>query len=59
MKVLPLRANQPWFDVKDDERYQARGLKGLGIDVKQAWSRVLQRSVSSVAGVKAIYKKVA
>lgn len=34
-KVLPLRAGQAWFDVKDDERYQACGLKGLGIDVKQ------------------------
>ena len=35
-KVLPLRASQSWFNVKDDERYQAHGLKGLGIDVKQA-----------------------
>jgi hypothetical protein len=35
-KVLPLRANQPWFEVKDDERYRGHGLKGLGIDVKQA-----------------------
>jgi hypothetical protein len=58
-KVLPLRAGQTWFDVKDDERYQARGLKGLGIDVKQAWLRVFHRSGSSVAGVKDVYKKVA
>jgi hypothetical protein len=33
-KVLPLRANQSWFEVKDDERYRGRGLKGLGIYVK-------------------------
>jgi hypothetical protein len=46
-KVLPLRAGQTWFDVKDDERYQARGL------------RVFHRSGSSVAGVKDVYKKVA
>ena len=57
--MLSLRASQPWFDVKDDDRYQAHGLKGLGIDVKQAWSRVLQRSGSSVVRVKAVYKKVA
>ena len=35
-KVLPLRANQSWFVVKDDEKYRARGLKGLGLNVKQA-----------------------
>lgn len=33
-KILPLRANQTWFAIKDDERYHARGLKGLGVDVK-------------------------
>jgi hypothetical protein len=58
-KVLPLRANQPWFEVKDDERYRGGGLKGLGIDVKQAWSRVLQKSSSLVARVKDVYKRVA
>jgi hypothetical protein len=58
-KVLPLRANKPWFEVKDDERYRGHGLKGLGIDVKQAWSRVLQKSNSLVAGVKDVYKRVA
>ena len=42
MKVLPLRANQSWFAVKDDEKYRACGLKGLGVDVKQAWSKVLR-----------------
>ena len=40
-KVLPLRANQSWFECKDDERYRDCGLKGLGVDVKQAWSKVL------------------
>jgi hypothetical protein len=40
-KVLPSRANQTWFAVKDDERYRARGFKGLGVDVKQAWSKVI------------------
>ena len=35
-KVLPLRDNQSWFVAKDDEKYRARGLKGLGVDVKQA-----------------------
>ena len=39
-KVVPLRANQAWFTVKDGERYQGRGLKGLGVNVKQAWSKV-------------------
>jgi hypothetical protein len=34
VKVLPLRADQSWFAIKDDERYRARGLKGLGLDVK-------------------------
>ena len=59
MKVLPLRANQSWFAVKDDEKYRACGLKGLGVDVKQAWSKVLQKSNSSATGVKVMYKKVA
>ena len=58
VKVLPLRANQPCFNVKDDERYQYHGLKGHGIHVKQAWSRVLQRSGSLVARVKVVYKNV-
>ena len=40
-KVLPLRANQAWFVVKDDEKYQELGLKGLGVNVKQAWAKVL------------------
>lgn len=58
MKVLPLRTNQSWFEVKDDERYRGRGLKGLRINVKQAWSRVLQKSSSTVVGIKAIYREV-
>ena len=33
-KILPLRANQSWFAIKDDEKYRARDLKGLGLDVK-------------------------
>ena len=33
-KVLPLRANQAWFVVKDDERYREHGLKGLGVNGK-------------------------
>ena len=33
-KVLPLRANQSWFVVKDDEKYRAHGLKGLSMDEK-------------------------
>ena len=36
VKVVPLKANQSWFDVKVDEMYRGHGLKGLGIDVKQA-----------------------
>jgi hypothetical protein len=32
VKVFPLRADQSWFAVKDDKRYRARGLKGLGLD---------------------------
>ena len=36
VKVLPLMANQSWFAVKDDEKYRARGLKGLGLNVKLA-----------------------
>jgi hypothetical protein len=41
VKVLPLRADQAWFMVKHDEKYQARCLKGLGVNVRQAWSKVL------------------
>ena len=33
-KVLPLKASQQWFAMKDDARYRDHGLKGLGIDVK-------------------------
>jgi len=44
---------------EDDEKYQARGLKGLGLDVKQAWSKVLRKSNTPAAGVKVVYKKVA
>ena len=33
-KVVPLRADQAWFAVKDDERYRGRGLKGLDINTK-------------------------
>ena len=57
-KVLPLRANQSWFAAKDDEKYRACGLKGLGMDVKQAWSKVLWKSNTPAAGVKVVYKKV-
>ena len=39
-KVLPLRADQAWFAVKDNEWYQGRGLKGLDVNVKQVWSKV-------------------
>ena len=39
-KVVSLRADQAWFAVKDDERYRRRGLKGLSVNVKQAWSKV-------------------
>lgn len=35
------------------------GPKGLCIDVKQAWSRVLQKSSSLVAAIKAVYMEVA
>jgi hypothetical protein len=35
-KVLPLRADQAWFVVKDDEKYQACSLKGLSVNVRQA-----------------------
>ena len=45
--------------VKDDGKYQAHGLKGLGMDVKQAWSKVLWKSDTLAAGVKVMYKKVA
>ena len=45
--------------VKDDEKYRARGLKGLGLDVKKAWSKVLRKSDTLAAGVKVVYKKVA
>jgi hypothetical protein len=41
VKVLPLRADQAWFMVKDDEKYRARGLKGLGANVRLAWLKVL------------------
>jgi hypothetical protein len=34
-------------------------LKGLGVDVKQAWLKVLQKSSTPTAGVKVVYKKVA
>ena len=44
--------------VKDDERYQECGLKGLGVNVKHAWVKVLQKSNSSTSGVKTVYKKV-
>lgn len=40
-KILPLRSNQTWMVVNDDEKYRGRGLKGLGVDVKQAWAKVL------------------
>jgi hypothetical protein len=34
-------------------------LKGLGVNVKQAWSKVFQKSNSPMASVKTVYKKVA
>jgi len=40
-KVLPLKANQTWFAVRDDERYRSWGLRGLRVDVRQAWSKVV------------------
>ena len=58
-KIVPLKADQSWFDVKDNMMHRGHGLKGLGINIKQAWSRVLQKSSYSVAGVKAIYREVA
>jgi hypothetical protein len=57
-KVLPLRAGQAWFMVKDDEKYRARGLKGLSANVRQAWLKVLQKSNKSATRVKTVYKKV-
>jgi len=56
---IPLKANQVWFTVRDDELYRGRGLKGLGIDVKQAWAKVIQKSKISMEGVKALYRRVA
>lgn len=49
-KVFPLRANQFWFVVTDGERYREWDLKGLSMNVKQAWAKVLQKSNSSMLG---------
>lgn len=57
--VLPLRANKSWFAVRDDEKYCVQVLKGLGLDVKQAWAKVLRKSNIVAASVKVVYKKVA
>jgi hypothetical protein len=45
--------------VRDDEKYLVRGLKGLGVDVKEVWSKVIQKCNTPVEGVKAIFKRVA
>ena len=58
VKVLPLRANQSWFVVKDDEKYRAHGLKGLGMDVKQAWSKVLWKSDTPAAGLRSCIRRL-
>lgn len=58
-KVGPLKADQRWFVVKEDARYRDRGLKGLEIDVKKAWSKVLGKGNTHATGVKAVYKEVA
>lgn len=34
------------------------GFKGLGIDVKQGWSRVLQKGSSLVAGVRLFTRRL-
>lgn len=58
VKVLPLRADQQWFAVKDD-RYKGKGLKSLEIDVDGAWAKVLGKSKIRPAGLNVIYKEVA
>jgi hypothetical protein len=58
VKVLPLRAKQVWFVVKDDERYQEKGLKGLVIDVNVVWEKILKKSKKCSEGLNAIYREV-
>jgi hypothetical protein len=57
-KVLPLRAKQEWFAMKDDERYQEKGLKGLVIDVNAVWEKILMKSKKCSEGLNAIYREV-
>jgi hypothetical protein len=57
-KFVPLRRSQVWFDVRDEERYGSRGLKGLGINVQEAWKKVIEKCSSLSDGIKAVYEHV-
>jgi hypothetical protein len=51
-KFIPLRRSQVWFDVRDEERYGSRGLKGLGINVQEAWKKVIEKCSSVSDGIR-------
>jgi hypothetical protein len=51
-KFVPLRRSQVWFDVWDEERYGSRGLKSLGINVQEAWKKVMEKCSSVSDGIK-------
>lgn len=60
-RVLPLKADQIWFDVKDEDRYKENGLKGfkgLVIDARRPWEEVLGKSKSAREGLLRVYDEV-
>jgi hypothetical protein len=59
VKFVPLWRSLVWFDIRDEERYGSRGLKGFGINLQEAWRKVIERCSSLSDGIKAVCARVA
>lgn len=53
-KFVLLHQGQAWFEVRDDAKYESRGLKFLKLDLLSLWRRVVDKGRTSAEGVAAV-----
>lgn len=55
-RYVPLRKDQVWFEVRDDEKYRSWRLKYLRLDLRAAWKRVIEKGRTQAEGVESVYR---
>jgi hypothetical protein len=58
-KFIPLRRSLVCFDIWDEKRYGPRGQKGFGINLQEAWRKVIEKCSSLSNCIKDVYERVA